>query len=189
MYHPSQGPFSLDSSSDSIGTKCLTAARVGGRSGDTRPLIEVVRGRYVPTCREQAGRAEDRRETVLWMMDPAGHTDAKGEKELQGWLLLSPGAVPEAWRHRAVDLSLIPLLPEEATRVLAGDGAQPALDPEDATLARLLVRGDTIPAIARETGMSIRGVQRRLVRLRERFEADTTAKLRGLLADWGFRGS
>lgn len=111
--------------------------------------------------------------------------------EPKGWLLLSSSAVPEEWRHRAVDLALalIPLLPEEASAVLAGQEAHPALGPEDARLARLLVRGLTISAIAGETGMSVRGVQRRLVRLRERFGVGTTAELRGLFAEKGFGGS
>ena len=88
-----------------------------------------------------------------------------------------------------MDLALIPLLPEEASRVLAGEAAHPALNPEDAALARLLVRGLTISAIAGEAGMSVRGVQRRIGRLRERFGTETTAELRGLFADRGFGAS
>lgn len=114
---------------------------------------------------------------------------ASGEEEPKAWVLISPRAVPERWRHRVVDLALIPLLPEEASGVLAGEGAHPALNPDDAALARLLVRGLTISGIARELGMSVRGVQRRVGRLRERFGTETTAELRGLFAERGFGGS
>lgn len=120
------------------------------------------------------------------MDDGRAGTRPSGGGEAKAWLLMSREAVPDQWRHRVVDLALIPLLSEEAAQVLAGEGAHPALGPEDAALARLLVRGLTISAIATETGMSIRGVQRRLVRLRKRFGAGTTAELRGLFADRGF---
>lgn len=121
-------------------------------------------------------------------MELTGSPQPAGE-EPQGWLLLSLGAVPERWRHRAVELALIPLLPEEASRTLAGVATHPAIDPEDASLARLLARGLTIEAIAREMDMSVRGVQHRLARLRERLGLQTTAELRALFARSGFGAS
>lgn len=132
-------------------------------------------------------RRRDRGEACR--VDRAVGKPASGEEEPKAWVLISPRAVPERWRHRAVDLALIPLLPEEASRVLAGDGAHPVLNPEDAAFARLLVRGLTISAIADELEMSVRGVQRRVGRLRERFGTETTAQLRGLFADRGFGSS
>lgn len=107
-------------------------------------------------------------------------------KEPKGWLLLSPGAVPERWRDRVVDVSLIGLLPEEAAQILAGEPAEPALRGRDVELARLLACGQTIEAIAREMGMSVRGLQRRLTRLRGNLGVTTTGELRGVLARWGF---
>lgn len=125
-----------------------------------------------------------RRHAVLMDQHTSPHDG--GEEDAQGWLLLSPPAVPERWRHRAVDLCLVPLLPEEAAQALAREPVDPAMDPEDAVLARLLAQGVTIEAIATEVGMSVRGVQYRLAGLRERFGVETTAELRGLLARWGF---
>lgn len=108
--------------------------------------------------------------------------------EGRAWLLMPPAAVPERWRDRVVNVSLIGLLPEETAQILAGDRAEPALEGRDVELARLLVQGLTIEAIARAMGMSVRGVQRRLTRLRERIGVESTGELRGLLARWGFGG-
>jgi len=105
------------------------------------------------------------------------------------WFLVPPEGVPERWKHRAVGMALIPLLPEEAGQALRGEESQPAIEPEDALLARLLARDYPIRAIALEIGMSVRGVQYRLARLRRRFQAETTADLRRVFAGWGLDAS
>lgn len=110
------------------------------------------------------------------------------QSEGRAWLLIPPAAVPARWRNRAVDMSLIGLLPEETVQILAGDLAEPAIEGRDVELAHLLARGLTIEAIAREMAMSVRGVQRRLTRLRERIGVASTGELRGVLARGGFGG-
>ena len=96
------------------------------------------------------------------------------------------GDVPERWRDRARSASLIPLLPDEAASVLSSDGAD--VDASDDTLLNLAARGLPAPSIARTAGISIRTVHRRLARLREQFEVETTAQLASELSRRGFGG-
>lgn len=103
--------------------------------------------------------------------DPVGASDAPA------WVLLPGCAVPERWRGRGHDVVLVPLLPEELSSVLAGTPASPLLDERDERLARLVAAGASIPQMARDVGLSTRGVQHRLARLRDRFGVATTAEL------------
>jgi DNA-binding NarL/FixJ family response regulator len=103
-----------------------------------------------------------------------------------GWLFLPPEAVPPRWRDRAVDVRLVPLLPDEADRLLTDEPLLTDVDPEDERLLMLVARGLSAPSIARELGSAVRTVERRLSRLRERFGVETTAELVALLAREGF---
>lgn len=103
-----------------------------------------------------------------------------------GWCVFPPEAVPEQFRSRAVSVSLVPLLPGEAKQVLEGRDVTPDLGPEEEAIARLAAQGLTIRTIARQVGMSHRGVQYRLASLRDRFGVGSTAELRALLARRGF---
>ena len=102
-----------------------------------------------------------------------------------GWLLLSPAAVPDEWRARAVAMSLVPLLPAEAATVLAGGTARPQFAGEE-ELLRLVAAGCTRAAIARRLGVSVRTVQRRLARVQESTGVRTLPELTARLAKRGF---
>lgn len=103
-----------------------------------------------------------------------------------GYLFLREEHVPPRGR-RGSRFLLIPLLPEEASSVLAGEEAVVLVEPEDEELARLLAQGTPVAQIAREFGRPLRSVQRRVGRLRERFGVRTTTRLVAELARRGFR--
>ncbi|HJR44778.1 MAG TPA: hypothetical protein VJ927_04180 [Actinomycetota bacterium] len=114
-----------------------------------------------------------------------GHT-AEGREATPGYVwLFVLGEVPERWRDRARSASFVPLLPEEAEAVMA-TGASAPEDPEGDALMRLAARGAPAPSIARLSGVSIRTVHRRLARLRQQLEVDTTAELAAELSRRGF---
>lgn len=100
------------------------------------------------------------------------------------WLFVL-GEVPNRWRDRARFASFIPLLPGEAESVMAAAASTPP-DAEGDALMRLAARGLPAPSIARMSGVSIRTVHRRLARLREQLEVDTTAELAAELSRRGF---
>lgn len=106
---------------------------------------------------------------------------------LPGWILVAPGALPERWRDRALPMFLVPLLPEEARTVLAGDGATSQLHGEDLSLARLVARGVPVDDCARQLHLTSRTVYRRLARLRRLVGVTTTSELVAELARRGFR--
>ena len=110
------------------------------------------------------------------------------EEEGRGWMLLPQEAVPDRWRSRIIPLALVPLFPEEASMVLAGEPAAPAIDSTDQRIASLAAAGRSLTEIAREVRLSVRSVQNRLARLRRRAGAATTAELRAMLASQGFEG-
>jgi DNA-binding NarL/FixJ family response regulator len=84
-------------------------------------------------------------------------------------------------------MALVALLPEELSEILDGELALPALDPEDERILRLAARGRPVSAIARELGVSMRGAQYRLARLRRRFGAQSTSELAVMAARRGFK--
>ncbi|MDQ3956723.1 MAG: helix-turn-helix domain-containing protein [Actinomycetota bacterium] len=112
-------------------------------------------------------------------------TDA--EPRLPGWILVAPSALPERWRDRAAPMFLVPLLPEEARRVLAGEAAASELQDEDLSLARLVARGVPVDDIAGQLHLTSRTVYRRLARLRRTIGVSTTAELVAELSRRGFR--
>ena len=104
----------------------------------------------------------------------------------QAWLFVRPDAVPAQWRDRAVSMSLVPLLPSEASALLQGRAIAPDVDPVVEAVAGLVARGLTVRAIARQLDISSRSVDRYLARLRERFDVGSTAELTAELARRGF---
>lgn len=100
--------------------------------------------------------------------------------------LCRPQDVPEQLAHRAIPMVLIPLLPDELGHTLGLDRIIPGVDPEDEPLLPLAARGRAPSVIARELNMSVRTVQRRLVRLCRRFGLESRAELAAFLAERGF---
>ncbi len=100
------------------------------------------------------------------------------------WVFIA-GEVPSRWLDRARPGSLVALLPEEADALLGHDDTE-TIDDHDRELAHLLARGLTVPAIARQLGVSPRSVDRRLASLRERLGVGSTPELALALARRGF---
>lgn len=82
---------------------------------------------------------------------------------------------------------LVPLMPEEARNVLAGEPAAPQLHDEDLSLARLVASGVPVDDIARQLHLTSRTVYRRLARLRRMVGVSTTNELVSELSRKGFR--
>lgn len=101
-------------------------------------------------------------------------------------LICRPEDVPEQLAARAVPMVLIPLLPDELGHTLGLAHIVPGVDPEDEPFLRLAARGRAPTVIARELNLSVRTVQRRLVRLCRRFGLESRAELAGFLAERGF---
>lgn len=104
----------------------------------------------------------------------------------RAWVLFDPEDVPERWRHRGVPMMLIPLLPDELGDALGLDRVMPGVDPEDEPLLRLVARGETSAAIARQLHTTTRTVQRRIARMCRRFRLASRAELVRFLAERGF---
>lgn len=111
-----------------------------------------------------------------------------GQNPYRGWLFLESTMVPERWKKRAISTSLVPLLPEEIEELL-GDGSPFLLDADEEDLVKLVARGLSAQAISLEWGISVRSVERRLQRLRERFGVESSAELVAVLASQGFGGA
>lgn len=101
----------------------------------------------------------------------------------QGWLLVQPRSVPEAWLERAIPMALIPLSTEEASEVLGRISPANDVDPADDTIIDLLIQGLTTAAISNRLAVSERSVQRRLASLRERLGAKSNAQLVAMLSE------
>jgi DNA-binding CsgD family transcriptional regulator len=104
----------------------------------------------------------------------------------EGWLFLSPNLVPDDWRDRSIEMALVPLLAEEAERVLGGHPASPEMSAGESELVKLVAAGASAPEIARSLGISVRSAERRLAELRDRFGAGSSAELVAYLARRGF---
>jgi DNA-binding CsgD family transcriptional regulator len=102
------------------------------------------------------------------------------------WLLIHPDVVPAAWASRAAPAVMVGLLPEEATQILSGHPAIPALTGDELAVARLAARGATVTAIAHALGLNRRTVDRRLAGLRRRLGVGSAAELTAALAERGF---
>ena len=104
----------------------------------------------------------------------------------RAWVFVASAHVPDRWRHRAVEGSLIPLSPAEAAQLLAGESVAPELDLVSERVAHLVARGLTVVAIARHLAIAPRSVDRYLARLRGHFDVSSTAELAVELAKRGF---
>ena len=107
-------------------------------------------------------------------------------EEFPGWIILTPGAVPEAWRPRAIEMVLVPMTPAEANELLSEAPVEQAIAPRDLPLVHLLARGHSASEIARALNMSHRTVNRHVARLREEFAVSTIQELGTELARRGF---
>ena len=101
-------------------------------------------------------------------------------------MILSPDAIPDAWRSRAIPLLLVPLTPAEAGQLLSDAPVQQDIAPADQPLIHLIARGHSAGEIARALDFSPRTVNRRVARLREEFEVSTIQELATVLARQGF---
>ena len=109
------------------------------------------------------------------------------EERFEGWLFLRGDTVPEKWRDRAVAVSLVPLTPGELEELVSPESSNGFVpEPGDVELYKLIARGLPAPEIARELGIATRSVHRRLARLRDRLEVQTTAQLAAAFARRGF---
>lgn len=115
-----------------------------------------------------------------------GEGPAADGGDQDAWLVVRGTAVPEPWRARGRPAMLVPLLPGEVARLLAGQPAEPELTEEDEELATLVARGLTASQIARELGISLRATQYRLAGMRRRVGAGSTPELAALLSRRGF---
>ena len=110
----------------------------------------------------------------------------RSTEEVPGWIILSPGAVPEVWRSRAVPTVLVPLNPDEASQLLSGEPVKQGISADDLPLMHLLASGLTAAEIARELHISVRTVYRRVTRLRHEFSLSTMEAVATELAKRGF---
>jgi len=105
---------------------------------------------------------------------------------MNSWILCRPEEVPHHLRGRGIPLVLVPLLPDELGETLGLNRVIPGIDSEDEPLLALAARGRNPSVIARELNLSVRTVQRRLVRLCRRFDLESRAELAAFLAERGF---
>lgn len=129
------------------------------------------------------GRSEPRPSEAV---EPGGEEPAGDGSDHEAWLVVRGAAAPEPWRSRGRPMTLVPLLPGEAARLLAGRPAQRELTEEDEQLATLSARGLTASQMARELDLSLRATQYRLARMRRRLDVGSTAELAALLSRRGF---
>ena len=110
----------------------------------------------------------------------------KSSEEVPGWVILSPGAVPEAWVSRAITVMLVPMTPREASALLSDTPVEQDIAPRDLPLVHLVARGYSAAQIARALDISHRTINRHIARLREEFTVSTIQELASELARRGF---
>ncbi|MGH2756090.1 MAG: response regulator transcription factor [Actinomycetota bacterium] len=110
--------------------------------------------------------------------------------EVAGWGFIfvegDKDRMPEAWRQRARNVTVVPLLSEEAEEFMSGHVGRPELDGQELDIARLAARGMTIREISHQLRISQRSVERGIARLRERFGIASKQELATFLASRGF---
>ena len=104
------------------------------------------------------------------------------------WILLENGTLPSEWAARSRQVQLVRLTPEETSQVLEQKKLVLSLPEDDERLLRLCAQGLSAPQMARRLDISERTVERRLERLRKRFDVDSTPALVSLLARLGWAG-
>jgi DNA-binding NarL/FixJ family response regulator len=105
--------------------------------------------------------------------------------EFEGWVFVRRGALPDAWRERATETLLVPLLPGEGAQLFSPGRVSSLLKQTEERLARLVARGLRVTDIAAELGVNPRTVERQLTALRQRVGARSLAELRNILARAG----
>jgi DNA-binding NarL/FixJ family response regulator len=112
------------------------------------------------------------------------------DDEIAGWLFLKTAAVPEHWRDRAVEVSMIPLLAHELSPSSAVGAFDQGWQPTEAEfqLMQLVAGGRTKNEIARQLRVAPRTLDRRLAALRSQVGARTFTELTATLARQGFGG-
>lgn len=109
-----------------------------------------------------------------------------GTQGPEGWLFLRPSSVPERWRSRAIPMSLVPLLPDEAAALTADSAAGNSQSTGGEEFLKLVARGLSARVIARQLGISTRSVHRRTARLRDSMGVGSTPELASELSRRGF---
>ncbi|HWL66548.1 MAG TPA: LuxR C-terminal-related transcriptional regulator [Actinomycetota bacterium] len=112
--------------------------------------------------------------------------NAPSTEEVPGWVILSPTAVPDAWRSRTIPMVLVPLTPAEASELLSDATVEQGIAPADLPLIHLVARGYSAAEISRELGVALRTVNRHVARLRDEFGVATIQELASELARRGF---
>ena len=108
------------------------------------------------------------------------------EREVPGWVILSPRALPDAWRSRAIPMVLVPLTPLEASELLSDAPVEQAIAAADLSLVQLVARGYSAAEVARSLDVSERTVYRHVARLSDEFGVSTIQELATELARRGF---
>lgn len=95
------------------------------------------------------------------------------------WTLLIPsGQVPDEWQERGTLMVAIQVSPAEALTMVTQQHSDPTpLEPLDEDILRRIHDGLPLSSVARDVGLSLRQVQRRLAILRKRFGVTTTTAL------------
>jgi DNA-binding CsgD family transcriptional regulator len=102
------------------------------------------------------------------------------------WIVMDPNLVPERWQGRVKPLAAVPLLPDEASRLLQDGTTSAGVALSEEPFIGMVASGLSPDAIARRTGISLRSVHRRLAALRDDFGVRSTAELVSQLAARGF---
>ena len=112
--------------------------------------------------------------------------EERPNQEIPGWVILSPDAVPEAWRSRGVVMMLVPMTPSEADQLLSDVPVEQGIAAADLPLIHLVARGHSAVEIAEALGVSERTAYRHVARLSEEFGVSTIQELATELARRGF---
>lgn len=102
------------------------------------------------------------------------------------WLVVDPADVPERWRHRSMQVTVVRLSPEEARRILSTDHARPLVASEDAALAHLVASGLGVTEMSEQLHLTARSIYRRLARLRREMGVGTIGELASKLSRLGY---
>ena len=105
------------------------------------------------------------------------------------WVFVDQDRVPERWKSRARLFAGIPLLPEEAGRLLEQGSTSALLTQTDEPFVQMVASGLSPDTIAKESGLSLRTVHRRLAALRDDLGVRSTPELVAHLARRGFGGN
>lgn len=100
------------------------------------------------------------------------------------WAFFGRDEVPERWRRRAVEVMLVPLLPDDLEESAHIDLSNESSS--DMEMLHLIAEGSTRQEIARELNMPLRSVDRQIARLCERFRVENSSHLISYLARRGF---